>query len=463
MKDGHYSRVKRARRKVSAMKSSRYSSKNRRKNRGSRVTEPHSAYSGNAQTSARREIDESWDFRKSNTKEYTHCFHAYPAMMIPQVARRIIENYGTKASTLFDPYCGTGTSLVEANLRGINAIGTDINPLARLIASTKTTRMDVQVLDLFVHDFMDFLFSINFQTDKIETVVIPKVKNIDFWFSKDVQSQLAILLSYIDRINDESIRNFFKVAFSETVRETSFVKAGEFKLVRSKSLKEKRDVFGIMLAKLSRNKQGLIEFMESSKNNPRTSVYNFNTVNSIPSEIIRENSIDIVVTSPPYGDSRTTVAYGQYSRLANEWLGHEEASQIDNLSMGGNRRKFSHRFKSGLLNDVVATIQREDEGRVQDVISFYQDYEKSVNHVAATLKKGAFACYVVGNRTVKGVSLPTDQITAEFFRENQFTHVETIVRNIPNKRMPSRNSPSNVPGMTASTIKNEYIVICQKN
>lgn len=323
--------------------------------------------------------------------------------------------------------------------------------------------MDVQVLDLFVHDFMDFLFSINFQTDKIETVVIPKVKNIDFWFSKDVQSQLAILLSYIDRINDESIRNFFKVAFSETVRETSFVKAGEFKLVRSKSLKEKRDVFGIMLAKLSRNKQGLIEFMESSKNNPRTSVYNFNTVNSIPSEIIRENSIDIVVTSPPYGDSRTTVAYGQYSRLANEWLGHEEASQIDNLSMGGNRRKFSHRFKSGLLNDVVATIQREDEGRVQDVISFYQDYEKSVNHVAATLKKGAFACYVVGNRTVKGVSLPTDQITAEFFRENQFTHVETIVRNIPNKRMPSRNSPSNVPGMTASTIKNEYIVICQKN
>jgi hypothetical protein len=45
-------------------------------------------------------IDESWDFRKANTKEFTHCFHPYPAMMIPQVARRIISSYGSKAKNL---------------------------------------------------------------------------------------------------------------------------------------------------------------------------------------------------------------------------------------------------------------------------------------------------------------------------------------------------------------------------
>ena len=79
------------------------------------------------QVRSNKTIDETWDFRKANTKEYTHCFHPYPAMMIPQVARRIIENFGKKSKLLFDPYCGTGTSLVEANLTGINAIGTDIN------------------------------------------------------------------------------------------------------------------------------------------------------------------------------------------------------------------------------------------------------------------------------------------------------------------------------------------------
>lgn len=135
---------------------------------------------------APRGIDESWDFRKANTKEHTHCFHSYPAMMIPQVARRILELYGKKSKILFDPYFGTGTSLVEANIKGINAIGTDINPLARLIAMTKTTKIDIQVLDLFLQDFINYFFSINFHLDRIKSVVIPEIKNLDFWFSKTV-------------------------------------------------------------------------------------------------------------------------------------------------------------------------------------------------------------------------------------------------------------------------------------
>jgi len=155
-----------------------------------------------------KKIDESWDFRKSNTKEFTHCFHSYPAMMIPQVARRIIDNFGNKSKILFDPYCGTGTSLVEANLKGINAIGTDINPLARLIAITKTTKTDIQILDLFLYDFMNYFFSINFNIETPKSLIIPQIKNIDFWFSKSVQKQLGVLLGYIENINDIKVSKF---------------------------------------------------------------------------------------------------------------------------------------------------------------------------------------------------------------------------------------------------------------
>ena len=219
----------------------------------------------------------------------------------------------------------------------------------------------------------------------------------------------------------------------------------------------------MMIFKLSRNKKGLLEFMHSCNNDTQTSVYDFNTVEKIPTNIIQPDSIDIVVTSPPYGDSRTTVAYGQYSRLANEWLGYKEANQIDNISMGGQKAIAGYIFKSDLLNDVVETIYKLDSDRVRDVIAFYQDYEKSINHVSSTLKKGGFACYVVGNRTVKGITIPTDEITAQLFIQNNFTHIETIIRNIPNKRMPSKNSPSNVAGVTSTTMSNEFIVICQKN
>lgn len=428
------------------------------------VSEPEVVYR-NFKQRDNKVIDESWDFRKANTKEFTHCFHPYPAMMIPQVARRIIHTYGSKAKVLFDPFCGTGTSLVEANLEGKNAIGTDINPLARLIATTKTTKIDIQLLDLVLKDFHDFYFSINFQTEKVKSIIIPEIRNIDFWFSKSIQKKLGVLLGYIENTNDISIRNFFKVAFSETVREVSHQKQREFKLVRRKDFEERTepDVFGVMISKLSRNKHGLIDFEKTCKNGSQTFIHDFNTVENIPHNILKENSVDIIVTSPPYGDSRTTVAYGQYSRLANEWLGYSHANQIDNKLMGGEKRKHIHYFKSDVLNDVIYTIQKEDKERVRDVISFYEDYEKSINHVSTTLKKGGYACYVVGNRTVKGVNIPTDEITAQFFEENNFTHIETIVRNIPNKRMPSKNSPSNVVGATASTMKNEFIVVCQKN
>jgi DNA modification methylase len=314
------------------------------------VREPEVEYQIKYHVRASKVIDESWDFRKSNTKEYTHCFHPYPAMMIPQVARRILDNYGKKSKTLFDPYCGTGTSLVEANLKEINAIGTDLNPLARLIATAKTTNIDIQVLDLFLHDFTNYSFSIHFQIEKTKSVIIPNVKNVDFWFSKNVQQKLSLLLQYIESINDVSIKNFFKVAFSETVRESSFVKQGEFKLVRNKNYNEKADVdvFGIMNSKLSRNKKGLIEYKKARENGSKTLVFDFNTVKSIPTEIISPQSVDIVVTSPPYGDSRTTVAYGQYSRLANEWLGYEKSNQIDNMliirNISNKQRIFKNRY-----------------------------------------------------------------------------------------------------------------------
>ena len=90
------------------------------------------------------------------------------------------------------------------------------------------------------------------------------------------------------------------------------------------------------------------------------------------------------------------------------------------------------------------------------------DYEKSITNVAKVVKIGGIAAYVVGNRKVRGVEIPNDEITAEFFKRNGFRHIKTFIREIPNKRMPKRNSPTNVVGITDTTMNYEYIVILQK-
>lgn len=75
-----------------------------------------------------RVTDTSYDFKTANTKQFTHCYHAYPAMMIPQVARTLIEKYAPegKRKLLFDPYMGSGTSLVEGAIYGFNCDGTNL-------------------------------------------------------------------------------------------------------------------------------------------------------------------------------------------------------------------------------------------------------------------------------------------------------------------------------------------------
>lgn len=410
-------------------------------------------------------IDSTWDFRTADTKTFTHCFHNYPAMMIPQVAGRLMDKYGKAGDLLLDPYCGTGTSLVESNLRGINAVGNDLNPLACLIAKTKTTVLNLQTLDLYLKDFNNFQFAKRFGCES-KQIEIPDFPNIDFWFGENVKFDLGQIKYYISEITGSEIQNFFKVAFSETVRDCSLTRNSEFKLYRMTEEQRARfqpDVFGVMEAKLARNRRGLESFQSQKKSNAKTILVSVNSSGQDFSGKLPFQEFDLIVTSPPYGDSRTTVAYGQFSRLSNQWLGFANANQIDNLLMGGKQKTESLNFDSSALNQKIKQISAKDEKRAAEVASFYFDYRQSINNVASLIKAGGFACYVVGNRKVKGVTIPTDEITADFFTANGFSHLETIVRNIPNKRMPAKNSPTNVTGEKDVTMSQEFIVVLQKN
>lgn len=411
-------------------------------------------------------VDEHWDFRSANTKRHTHGFHNYPAIMVPQIAGELIDRFCKDAELLFDPYCGSGTSLVEAYIRGIDSIGTDLNPLARLLSRAKTTPLVANELEKHLTIFSDIVFRSGFGVPLSSDHKIPEITNIDYWFDKRIQCQLAFIRNFIAQIGNVRIRDFFRVAFSETARESSWTRNGEFKLYRmteEQMLKFRPDVFAIMEKKLKRAQKGLSELVKDKQGQASVKVYDFDSVKGIPEGILKREAVDIVVTSPPYGDSRTTVAYGQFSRLSNEWLDFREANQVDRRLMGGTGNGNIPEFNCKVLDQAIEEITCSDSKRVKDVIGFYCDYKKSIDNVAPLIRKGGYSCYVVGNRKVKGVVLPTDEITRTFFTNNGFRHVETIVRNIPNKRMPSKNSPTNVPGKTDSTMTNEYIVIMQRD
>ena len=406
--------------------------------------------------------DESWDFRESNTKEYTHCFHTYPAMMIPQIARKLLKEYGTEGGWLLDPYCGTGTSLVEASLFGMHSTGCDINPLVRLIAAAKSTPVCLSALDETLSELNEYLFEIQYRESHPPDAPIPNILNLTYWFSDEVIRTLASLRARISHVRDQALQNFILVAFSETVREVSYTRNGEFKLYRmpENKLKDfKPNVLDTFSKKLSRNRQGLASYLEKRKD-VKVSVSMANTVQGelpIPRPL---EGYDIVITSPPYGDSHTTVAYGQFSRLAAEWIGLPNARKVDKLAMGGIRSKET--LIGSPVSSTVEKIRLIDEKRAKEVSAFYIDLQCSISSIAQACSPQATICYVVGNRRVKGVVLPTDEFVVDAFRQHGFVHKATMVRNIPNKRMPKKNSPSNIAGETSTTMHEENIIVCQR-
>ena len=385
--------------------------------------------------------------------------HKYPATMLPQIGIEILKELNINSGRLLDPYCGSGSSFACGLECGITEMyGFDINPLAILISKVKFTKVSLELILETKQQFRNDLYEFLKNENNAHKLPRPQITNINFWFSEQVIENLTVLKYFIDKIENKEIRNFFLIPFSETVRECSYTRNNEFKLFRMKEqdlLNFNPDVIGVYFKKLDDVFYLYSNFYYPKiKNEPKVEV-------QYSKFQLQDEFFDVVLTSPPYGDSRTTVAYGQFSTLSNEWLGFDYARKIDRMLMGGVKPK--ENIKKGVIADYISEISKTDNKRALEVSAFYDDLNNSIKKVAQNIRKGGKSIYVVGNRTVKNVQLPTDQFIAEKFEENGFSHLITYERALSSKSMPCRNSPTNETGKTVATMLWEYIVICEKS
>lgn len=454
-----------------------------------------------------------WDFKDNDTKEYTHGIHNYPAMMVSPISRKIIALMQglMPVNSLLDPFSGSGTVLVEGMLAGLDSVaGSDINPLALLLTKAKTTPLNIEKLkesvklvveridakikvmqnDLAIVD--DYILNTmelditskngwgaeapkylhRFCQERNIELTIPDFKNMGYWFRPNVIMTLAVIKESLNKIEDEDIKKFIFVAFSETLRLVSNRRNGEFKMYRmpvAKVLKHQPNVTLEFYKLLNRNIEKMVTFVERLQENPKSSNVSIFNNNACLLEDVSDNYYNLIITSPPYGDSRTTVAYGEFSRLSLQWidlfeLSDKEIMGVDKSLMGGEkyRNGFEYTLKSPTLREALELITEVDMERAGDVYSFYEDLDKSIKSISEKTRSGGYQFWVVGNRTVKNILIQTDVIILELATQYNLEYVYAIDRNIPNKVMPSQNSPTNEVGKKASTMTMEHIVILKK-
>lgn len=417
-----------------------------------------------------------WTFINKSTTRFTHALHLYPARMHPEIARRVIAEYAPdRRSVVLDPFVGSGGVLLEAMLNGNNAVGIDINPFAILLSKVKTTLVHknlVKALDRIL------LKSSSDRSNKIyRSADVPEHLDLETWYNPATLNALNALRHHVFHIRDKDVRDFFKICFSLTSRKVSYQRNGSWKIHRM-SADDRRTfspdplaVFGAisklnirrMTDLLSAKPKGTAYAIHGDSRNI-TSVFS-----SLDRGALANTKAHLVVTSPPYGDHKTTVAYGQFSRHLGLWLGlpPNDILHVDRNGLGG-RSRACEDLGSDTLNTTLDKVEKNDleitrnnrPHRTKEVYSFFHDLDMCMNEVSRNLVQNrSHCCFVVANRTVRRVSIPTDQITVELGKKYGLRTKHKIPRMIPNKVLPTRNAPENISKNTCETMTREMVII----
>ena len=398
-------------------------------------------------------------------------------MMVPEMQRVLIENLVrvSGGATVFDPYVGSGTTLSEAMLQGLDFHGVDINPLAILLCRTKSGPFHCDALERHAASVVDIA-----SADRRNTLEI-SYDNWRKWFPVGPARELSRLRRAIRTLPTLQARRFFWVALAETVRRTSNSRTSTVKLhMRSSEELRTRKISPLAVFEqvVDRNLDSFREYADIlwEKDLLQRGFY----VGTVTVDLadacdmpLYDVGFPVLVTSPPYGDNPTTVTYGQHSFLPLHWIDLEDIDpgidaaildttwEIDRRSLGGVARGVWADIpqlveRSAGLAGILRELEDEPADRRRRVATFWRDFDVALGAIMDNLEPGALMAWTVGSRRVGGRTVPMDRILRELFRSRGVSLVTTVKRTIPTlkKRMASRNA-------TADTINSERVLIFQ--
>ena len=408
-----------------------------------------------------------WEFRRQARRDGLHGLIQYPAMMVPRMQGDILDTIlavDPSIKSVWDPFVGAGTTLTETMLRGRDFVGHDINPLAVLTCEAKSAMFCSESLNRKVQELL-----VRIANDRSSMLDV-NFPGRDKWFSLAASISISKVRRAIIKECADWARKVMWVALCEAIRRTSNSRTSTYKLHErpksEQSLSElPEQVFSeeITLAvERFRYHERLLESRGLLRSGRYKGLVRIRCVDTKNMSWREKVSFDMIITSPPYGDNRSTVPYGQFSFLPLNWIPAEDlpgdvsafstTQMTDYRSLGGSIRGFEE--KLGQLEgrsksfqsfySALSILNRRD--LLAKVTSFVFDFEESLERICARLKPGGLAVWTLGNRTVGGMSVPLYEICRETQERQGLIHVTTVQRKIPCKRTPTRNPISTTMG-----------------
>jgi DNA modification methylase len=408
-------------------------------------------------------VDEDWSFanlKPSQTLWGPHGYHRYPAKFIPQLARRLIENYSSPAALVGDPFLGSATTGIEALRTGRAFWGADINPVALLISQAKCNPIDNQMLNNAWRELDEQLYALprvgrRALTKSEQTSVLAinimrasSEERLAYWFPSAHKAALEQLLQLITGLQNPTIRTFFLCAFSNILRSCSIWLSGSTKPQKdlTKILSDPVDNFRRQARDMMRRNDAYRGDLLQSNINPALldSHYTIELQDARCLQL-RDGQLDLIVTSPPYATCYQYLELHQLTQLWFEKYRIIEPSDLQQACIGGKgvsiRKQQTSDSSTGAkaADDALAKLATLRTGHLFYTVDreiralryYFQDMRAAIEEMTYVLAKGKYLVLIVGNSCKRGINIPTSAALTEMAKASGLVFERKIVRKIP--------------------------------
>ena len=358
-----------------------------------------------------------WNFNHRVQIPAIEAVHPYPAKFIGDLPRALIETLPCPENTIiFDPFVGSGTTLIEAQRFGIPSVGVDLNPIACLISRVKTAPAPV--------DLLETAQQISLIASKNQSPQRWDIPNVDHWFKDGVQKSVAALLQEINHLNEGGMYDALRLALSSILVSVSKQDSDTRYAAVEKQITEE-DVFEkFVIAADKLNRALLARDWDLTK----VKVIEANTLTLEPSAI--EGRVGLVITSPPYPNA---YEYWLYHKYRMWWLGFDPLG-VKEQEIGAR----AHFFKRN---------HHTEE-------HFWDQMRTTFKLIDKVLVSSGYCCFVIGRSKIHGRIIDNADIIQAVSAEYGFTVVSRFDRVISSSRKSFNLSHAN--------IKTETVLVLQK-
>lgn len=352
-----------------------------------------------------------------------HRWFYYQEGYSPELIKKVLKYLNLNGSThLFDPFAGSGTSLVAAKELGIKATGIEINPFSCHMAISKTQNYSEEEIKILENFKVPIYKPVKKLFEKYELSIIENLFEIENF------EKIELIKKKIETEKNTKVQNILFTTLLCILQQVSYYKKAGNGL-KKKRIYKSIDTFEAFKFKLDE----IISDIKLNNNKNNTVIINDNCLN-IKSHKIDE--IDISIFSPPYANCfdyyevyKIELWIGEFVKSYEELRNLRKAALTSNLN-ADLKKKTKIVTSSKVLIPIIDYLNNTKlwDNKIPKMLNaYFSEMEQLLESLFEKTKNGGYCVVVVGNSSYGGLAVPTDIILAEIGKNLGFKVQEIIV------------------------------------